>query len=216
MSSRESGPVHDDDEKFDDFLRQAARDYNAPVTPRADALWTAIEPEVARAIAPKRSSIRSFTFRVGAAIAATLVVGVAVGRWTSRLTVAPPPATASATQDSTSSSGYARAVTMEHFAEAEVFLTSVRSELKAGLPDADRAERSRDLLVRTRVLLGASQHRSPEVARLLEDLELLLAEIAALPSSSSSLDQEILDESMRDGNVIPRIRATLPARPAGA
>jgi hypothetical protein len=206
--------VHDDDEKFDDFLKQAARDYNAPVTPRADALWAAIEPEVARAIAPKPRAMRPFTLLVGSAIAATLVLGVAVGRWTSRTTTPAPVATAAA--DSSSSNGHARAVTMEHFAEAEVFLTSVRSELKAGVPDADRAERSRDLLVRTRVLLGASQQRTPEMARLLEDLELLLAEIAALPSSGSTLDQQILDESMRDGNVIPRIRATLPARPSGA
>jgi hypothetical protein len=208
--------VHDDDEQFDDFLRQAAKDYNAPATPRADALWKAIEPEVARAIAPKRRSIRPFTILVTSAIAATLVLGVAVGRWTSRQTTPSPAVAASAAPDSSSSNGHARAVTMEHFADAEVFLTSVRSELKAGLPDADRAERSRDLLVRTRVLLGASQQRTPEVARLLEDLELLLAEIAALPASGSPLDQQILDESMRDGNVIPRIRATLPARAAGA
>ena len=214
MSSRESGPVHDDDEKFDDFLRQAARDYNPPVTPRADALWAAIEPEVARAIAPKRWSIRPFTILVGSAIAATLVLGVALGRWTSPDTTSAPPV-AAALPDS-SANGYERAVTMQHFAEAEVFLTSVRSELKAGIADADRAERSRDLLVRTRVLLGESGHRSPEVARLLEDLELLLAEIAALPSAGSSLDQTLLDESMRDGNVIPRIRATLPHRAAGA
>jgi hypothetical protein len=208
--------VHDDDEKFDDFLRHAAKDYNAPVAPRTDALWAAIEPEVARAIAPKRRSMRPFTFLVGAAVAATLVLGVAIGRWTSRTTETRPVATRSTTADSSSMGPHARAVTLEHFAEAEVFLTSVRSELKAGLPDADRARRSRDLLVRTRVLLGASQHRAPEVARLLEDLELLLAEIAALPSAGSSLDQTLLDESMRDGNVIPRIRATLPARAAGA
>ena len=208
--------MHDDDEKFDDFLRDAARDYNAPVTPRADALWAAIAPEVAQAIAPKRRSFRPLYLVVGSAIAATLVLGVAVGRWSSPRSVTPPVAMRSATPDSSPVSGHARAVTMEHFAEAEVFLTSVRSELKAGLPDAERAERSRDLLVRTRVLLGASQHRSPEIARLLEDLELLLAEIAAMPSSNSSLDQTLLDESMRDGNVIPRIRATLPARAAGA
>jgi hypothetical protein len=214
MNSKESGPVHDD-EKFDDFLRQAAQDYNPPVTPRADAIWTAIEPQVAQAIAPRNRSIRPLTLFIGAAIAASLVIGVAVGRWTTRQ-VPVPPLTAAATTIDSSANRHARAITFEHLAEAEVFLTGVRSELKAGVPDAERAERSRDLLVRTRVLLGASQKRSPEVARLLEDLELLLAEIAALPAERSSLDQKLLDESMRDGNIIPRIRATLPARSAGA
>ena len=207
--------MHDDD-KFDDFLRNAAKDYNAPVTPRADALWTAIEPEVARAIAPRSRAVRPFTLFITAALAAALIIGVGVGRWSSRQAPASPVNTAAAAPDSSLANGRARAITLEHLAEAEVFLTGVRSELKSGIADAERAERSRDLLVRTRVLLGASPNRPPEVARLLEDLELLLAEIAALPSNRSSLDQKLLDESMRNGNIIPRIRATLPARSAGA
>jgi hypothetical protein len=71
------------------------------------------------------------------------------------------------------------------------------------------------LLVRTRLLLGASADRSPAVEQLLEDLELLLAEIAALPKSRSSMDARLLDETMREGNVLPRIRATLPAQTVG-
>jgi hypothetical protein len=217
MISKESGPVHDDDEKFDDFLRQAAKDYHAPTAaPRADALWTAIEPEVTRAIAPPHRSIRRYTFFIGAAIAATLIIGVAVGRWSSHQTPTSEAPSVAATYDSSASNRHARAITLEHLADAELFLTTVRSELRSGVPDAERAERSRDLLVRTRVLLGASRNQSPEVARLLEDLELLLAEIAALPPTRSSIDQKLLDESMRDGNIIPRIRATLPPRAAGA
>jgi hypothetical protein len=206
--------------KFDEFLREAAKDYNEPVAPPVEAIWAAIESDVAIAIAPAKRSRRLFitTSWIGLSIAATLVIGVAVGRWSARdvsgRSVRAPVRTA--TSDSTASSTQARAVTLEHLAEAEVFLTSVRAELKSGQTDADRAERSRDLLVRTRVLLGGSQKRSPEVERLLQDLELLLAEIAVLPSSRSSLDRTLLDESMRDGNIIPRIRATLPARPRAA
>lgn len=208
-----------DDTKFDDFLRQAASDYHAPVPPPADAIWAAIEKDVAQAIAPPSRASR--TFRAAAwmtlGIAATLLIGVAVGRWTARepaaqvAASAPPPAT-----DSAGRGAHARAVTFEHLADAEIFLITVRAELKAGRADADRADRSRNLLVRTRVLLGAMPNRTPEVERLLEDLELLLAEIAALPPERSSLDRTLLDESMRDGNILPRIRATLPARAAGA
>jgi hypothetical protein len=211
--------VHDD-EKFDEFLRHAASDYHAPVPPPADAIWAAIEQDVATAIAPvQRSAAHRFrpVMWIGVGVAATLMLGVAVGRWTAlRPVPATPPAVAATNGGSTASDVHARAVTMEHLAEAEVFLTSVRAELKAGRSDDERAERSRDLLVRTRVLLGSSADRSPEVARLLEDLELLLAEIAALPAKRGSLDKTLLDESMRDGNIIPRIRATLPVRPAGA
>jgi hypothetical protein len=154
----------------------------------------------------------SRAFIIGAAVAATLVLGVAIGRWSSQPSLV--ARTAAPVASDSSSNGHARAVTLEHLADAEVFLTTVRYELESGLPDAERAARSRELLGRTRVLLGASQRRSPEVARLLEDLELLLAEIAALPPARSSLDRKLLDESIRDGRVIPRIRATLPARAA--
>lgn len=212
-----------DDSKFDDFLRQGARDYNAPVPPPADAIWAAIERDVAQAIAPPSRASR--TFRAAAwmtlGIAATLLIGVAVGRRTARepgaqvaaqvVASTPPPTT-----DSAGTGAHARAVTFEHLEEAEVFLTTVRAELKSGRADTERADRSRNLLVRTRVLLGAVPNRTPEVERLLEDLELLLAEIAALPPDRSSLDRTLLDESMRGGNILPRIRSTLPARMAGA
>lgn len=214
--------MHDDD-KFDEFLRKTASDYHAPVPPSADAIWAAIEADVAKAIAPSESSRRWLTAAtwIGVGIAATLMLGVGFGRWNAR---APAPAVATtassptpSTNGTASTEPHARAVALAHLADAEVFLTNVRAELKTGLPDADRAERSRDLLVRTRVLLGGDQRRAPEVARLLEDLELLLAEIAAMPPThGGSLDKTLLDESMRDGNIIPRIRATLPARIAGA
>lgn len=210
--------MHDDD-KFDEFLRQAASDYHAPVPPPADAIWAAIEKDVATAIAPAQRSANRFrpVTWIALAVAATLMIGVAVGRWTAQPQPVAGTSTSVAVQGDASPHGApARAVTMEHLAEAEVFLTGVRAELKTGRPDVERAERSRDLLVRTRVLLGSSADRSPDVARLLEDLELLLAEIAAMPPTRGSLDKTLLDESMRNGNIIPRIRATLPARPAGA
>jgi len=211
-----------DDDKFDDFLRRAAKDYNAPVPPPADAIWSRIEGDVAKAIRP--AQIKQFRQRrtwilISTGIAATLMLGVAVGRWT----VGPvqiidtPVAVHQATtaDDSTRSAAHAEAVTLAHLADAEVFLTVVRSDLKAGRTDAERAARSRELLVRTRLLLGASADRSPAVEQLLEDLELLLAEIAALPKSRPSMDLRLLDETMREGNVLPRIRATLPAQSVG-
>ena len=119
-----------------------------------------------------------------------------------------------ATTDTAGAASYARANAIQHLAETEVFLTSVRADLKSGRSDADRSERSRELLVRTRLLLGTSATKTPEVQHLLEDLELLLAEIAASPVKSP-VDQKLLNESMRDGNILPRIRATLPAPSAG-
>lgn len=212
-----------DDERFDDFVRRNLKDYNAPVPPPADAIWASIEKDVAESIRPRAvrpTTIRRLWISIGVGIAATLMVGVAVGRWsTTRAPEAPliaaTPSLVSA-DDSARIATHARATMMEHLEEAEVFLTSVRADLKNGRADNERAGRSRELLSRTRLLLGASAKGSPEVARLLEDLELLLAEIAAVPRSRPSMDLKLLDEKMRQGNVLPRIRATLPAQAAGA
>ena len=202
-----------DDSQFDDFLRNAAKDYRATTTPPADTIWAAIEGDVAKAITPARTP-RRLWIPVGVGIAATLMIGVAVGRWTSNVAPIATVATHAAPVDTAATSSYTRAVTLEHLANAEVFLTAVRAEVKAGRSDAERAARSRELLSRTRLLLGEQKDHSPAVEQLLQDLELLLAEISALPSSGHSMDSKLLDETMRDGNILPRIRATLPAQPS--
>ncbi|MDB4916926.1 MAG: hypothetical protein JWM95_4570 [Gemmatimonadetes bacterium] len=200
-----------DDERFNDFLRHAAKDYNADATPPADAIWAAIHSDVAAAIQPRRR----LWIPIGVGIAATLMIGVAVGRWTSPVPAAPVAAvTHPVSDDSVRSVAHTRAATLEHLADAEVFLTTVRADVKTGRTDADRAARSRELLSRTRLLLGASAERSPAVEQLLQDLELLLAEISALPATKASMDTKLFDETMRDGNILPRIRATLPAQPS--
>lgn len=217
-----------DDMKFDEFLARVAKDYKSGIAPRANEIWAAIEPDVANAVRPSMRSrsiaalrstprLRTTTW-IGIGIAATLMIGVAIGRFSSRTTTRSQLVVQHAPRvidDSLSSAAHSRATTFEHLAEAEVFLTAVRADLKAGRSDAERTERSRELLVRTRLLLGNAARTSPEMSRLLEDLELLLAEISAMPAARSSMDKKLLDESMREGNVLPRIRATLPAQQAG-
>lgn len=212
-----------DDQKFDDFLRSAAKDYKAGSNARRDDVWAAIAPDVERALTGKKSftlprrRIATWTM-IGVGIAATLVIGIGVGRWTApspvtrQVAIQPPSVIV---EDSAARIAHVRSTAIEHLADAEVFLTAVRADMKSGRSEADRAERSRELLVRTRLLLGSTTNATPNVKRLLEDLELLLAEIAAMPQSRSPLDQKLLDESMREGNIIPRIRATLPAPQAG-
>jgi hypothetical protein len=117
--------------------------------------------------------------------------------------------------DSARAATIARAAVVRYLTDAEVFLTAVRADLKAGRQDADRAERSRQLLARTRLLMASDEPRSPTVDLLLRDLELMLAEISALPDSGRPLDERLIDERLRQGTLLPRIRTTLPAQSAG-
>ncbi|MEP6621979.1 MAG: hypothetical protein ABJE47_21835 [bacterium] len=219
--------MHDDtrsDDNFEDFLKREAKGYAAPSVPPADAMWAAIEADVAKAITPvRRIQPRRVWLAVGAAMAATLVIGVSVGRWAERhaagtVTTASAVGSASTTPDRATAErriAHTQASAAAHLEETELFLTSVRADLKAGRTDADRAARSRELLSRTRLLLSAPAGASPAVTQLLEDLELLLAEIAATPRNDGSMDKTLLNDTMRDGDVLVRIRTMLPARSAG-
>jgi hypothetical protein len=216
-----------DDSKFDEFLRRETNRYVEPVTPPADAIWAAIEQDVARAIRPPQTRPaptvttlvpRPVWIAVGLGIAATLVIGVALGRWSAPHQTAPAVAVATSREspdDSARAATLAAASVAQYLAEAEVFLTAVRADLKSGRREADRAERSRQLLARTRLLLASREPRSPTVDLLLRDLELLLAEISALPEAGRPLDERLIDERLRQGTILPRIRTTLPARSAG-
>src|SRR5262245_52173456 len=220
-SSKESGPMHDD--KFDEFLRRETDGYGEPVTPPAEAIWAAIERDVARAIQPGAGNAeRRFVSKqplwigIGLALAATLVIGVAVGRWSASSTTARPvTARREVPDDSARAAAVAQASVLQYLGEAEVFLTAVRADLKSGRKDNDRTERSRQLLSRTRLLLSSREPRSPAVDLLLRDLELLLAEISALPPAGRPMDERLIDERLRHGTILPRIRTTLPAQSAG-
>ncbi|MDQ6830710.1 MAG: hypothetical protein M3081_17760 [Gemmatimonadota bacterium] len=71
------------DDGFDEFLQNAARDYNAPPpVPRAE-MWSRIEQARAASRGTPVTPIRHTSRWVAAAIAlaATLVFGIALGRW---------------------------------------------------------------------------------------------------------------------------------------
>jgi len=207
-----------DDSKFDEFLRRETNRHTESVTPPADAIWSAIERDVARAIQPPVSAPRRLWLTVGVGIAATLVIGVGLGRWSKTRETSRPVAIGvshPSSDDSARAATLAQASVVQYLGEAEIFLTAVRADFKAGRRDSDRAERSRQLLARTRLLLTSDEPRSPTVDLLLRDLELLLAEISALPDTGRGLDERLIDERLRQGTILPRIRTTLPAQSAG-
>ena len=211
-------------DKDDEIIVREAKGYRAASQPPADAIWSRIKGDVAEAIRrPERRSGHNWTWLVaGAGIAAALVVGVAIGRRSVKSdTVAPSTTVASSAGPTAASTDSARdaqmrAVTLSHFAQAEVFLTEVRADLKSGRNNPLRDERSRELLARTRLIMASDARRAPSVEQLLQDLELVLAGISALPDSGvgRGSDVRLLDERIRVGEMLPRIRTILPSPPS--
>lgn len=70
------------EDRFDEFLRQAARDYNAPPDTPREAMWARIEAE-RRARAARRTAgpvHRRVWWGVALAVAAALLIGIGIGR----------------------------------------------------------------------------------------------------------------------------------------
>ena len=100
------------------------------------------------------------------------------------------------------------AAVVSHFSRAEAMLTSFRAD-SAGT-DASLDRWARDLLSDTRLLLDSPAASDLRRRRLLEDLELTLAQIVQLPAAASPDDQEIVDRAIERGELLTRLRNVVP------
>jgi len=100
-----------------------------------------------------------------------------------------------------------RVLTAQHLAQAEALLTGFRAEAPGGGGAAADAMWARDLLSTTRLLLDSPAARDPERRRLLEDLELVLAQLVLLPRADSPEERALIDRALRRGDVLTRLRS---------
>ena len=103
--------------------------------------------------------------------------------------------------------------TIRHLANAEALLTAFRTDSRDAKMDAQLSAWARDLLSNTRLLLDSPAADDPQRARLLGDLELVLAEIVQLSPGASAQDRGLIEGSIRNGQVMTRLRSAIPAGP---
>ena len=109
-----------------------------------------------------------------------------------------------------------RLAAAEHLLSTETLLATVSADARAGRADSSVSVWARDLLGTTRVLLDSPAARDPEMARLLQDLELVLAQVAQLRASRGAEDLQAIDRAVRRRDVMTRVRAAVPAGPLTA
>jgi hypothetical protein len=216
-----------DEDRLDDRILDAVRGYNAPpeTVPR-DAMWAGVAASrQARAAerAARRDHLRTW-LPIGAGLAAALALGVGIGR----VSVHPDggargpiagvytPSTNRRPSSATHVEAYRLAAT-EHLARAEALLTTFRSESQTGRLDPQVAGNARDLLSTTQLMLDTPVARDPRMRKLLDDLELVLAQIAQLRQQHSGDEIQLIDQAVRDRDVLSRLRTAVPAGalPAG-
>jgi hypothetical protein len=199
-------------DKFEEFVRTAINELDPrPEVPR-DAMWARID--AARRFRRAPRSILPAWSRWGLGIAALLAVGFALGRLT-----LDQPTTRSVSErtadagNTTATAGGGNALTptrvaaLRHLGRAEILLTSVRS----GSVDAQVQKWADDMLITTRLLLDSPTIEESRVTRLLEDLELLLTQIASASGPTSPAELDLIQRGIEQTDVLPRLRAAMPA-----
>jgi hypothetical protein len=233
------------DEQFESFLTREAAQYNAPSggVPR-DEMWVAIQ--AARADAPaharrpetrsplRRVASRWPSFRIGAALAATLVLGVAIGRFVltddattqSRVGLGRRDSTAAVITAAGGADGRSGAnadslgfglAADRHMTRAEALLVSYGS----GGNDRDADQRitlwARELLGDTRLMLDSPAAQDPARKRLLEDLEVVLVQIVQRGPRDANADERAhINNSIERTHVMARLRSARLSQTRGS
>jgi hypothetical protein len=200
-----------DDDPLDESLRAAARDYHRPPDPPREAMWRVIER--ARRLDRVRRPAPRWWLPWAAAAAAVLALGIAIGRvWRPGVAPAPVPVAAGpASAPSPVNETAYRLATVEHLGQSEAFLTLFRSSVRTGNQERMASATARQLLATNRMLLDSPAAQDRRIRLLLEDLELVLAEIAQLTPEATAGDRELIRDGMERGGVLPRLRTVVPA-----
>jgi hypothetical protein len=101
-------------------------------------------------------------------------------------------------------------VAARHFTAVEALLTSFAAEKDTSM-DASMRRWASDLLSTTRLLLDSPAGRNADRRRLLQDLELVLVQMAQPAPRNGSLDRDLIDHAIARRQVLTRIRSSIPA-----
>lgn len=106
---------------------------------------------------------------------------------------------------------------VNHLTAAEALLTSFRTRSPEDQQqDARLAAWARELLTNTRLLLDSPVAADPERRPLLQDLELLLVQIVQLSPGTTPQDREIMEKTLKQDQLMTRLRTAIPAGQRGS
>jgi hypothetical protein len=207
----DDAPLSMEDEPLDESLQAAAREYHRPPEAPRESMWREIDRARRLDRGGRPAPRRWIPWAVGAAAAAVLAVGIGIGRLSQP---EPGPAPVAAGTDWTAprvnETAY-RLATVEHLGQSEAFLTLFRTSVRNGNQERLASATARELLATNRLLLDSPAGHDRRMRLLLQDLELVLAEIAQLTPAASAGDRELIREGIERGGVLSRLRTVVPA-----
>ena len=206
------------DDRLDEQLEELAAEYHRPPETPREEMWAAIQKNRVTYRAPKRFAWKPLAWG-GLAAAAVLVIGIMIG-------IGVTPNRDIAGNDSTDTrvpevnpndpDRAFKIAAVQYLGETEEFLTLFRADVRQGAVDPNAAARARQLLSSNRLLMDSPAAQDPEIGRLLEDLELVLAEIARVSGTGTSQEEAgFIDDGIEEGGLLDRLRTAVPSGTPG-
>jgi uncharacterized membrane-anchored protein YhcB (DUF1043 family) len=206
-----------DDDRFEDVLRGLPRSFNPPPDAPLDEMWATIEDAHFNAPLPIARPRSLMTRTPWLAAAAALVIGIGIGRYlplSAKATIANPAVVASnptsPVADTSAVADAYRDQTNHYLGQAAALLISLPSKDANGKTDAAFASKASDLLVTTRLLIDSpAAAQDAKLRSLLEDLELVLVQIARLHTEKNKGDLDLIHQAVEQGDVISRLNSAV-------
>jgi hypothetical protein len=197
------------EDRLNELLDDARRTWPLPPEPDYQAMWGRIERE---AFAGVRLEQRTPSWRVfSLGIAAALMMGIGLGRFSMNETTSGPATVSSAivTDTATSAANAYDKVASELLGRTVVLLTSLPADNRNVGAGEQFSNQATELLTSTRLLLDSPAASDARFKDLLEDLELVLAQIAMLQSGRTRQDIDLITDALEERDVVPRIRSAV-------
>jgi len=201
-------------------LTELRENWRVAGEPPLDQMWQRVEAE---AFAPVHRGWAARWIRPLLPLAAMLVLGFGIGQLAPRLIGKGAESAATQVAESPEGGIPVRSVSSQevpfvgvatdYLERVTALLVTLAAQTRDGKSLEYSATQARDLLATTRLLMDAPQRLDPHLQGLLEDLELVLAQIARLPAKPDAPDVYLIDQALDQRDVIPRLRVFLAENP---
>jgi NH3-dependent NAD+ synthetase len=205
-----------EDHKLDQLLEDARSSYRVPPAPAVEAIWHAVEAEAFAPQVRTHDTHRMLDWRIaGMLAAASLVIGIVGGRWSTSVA---PTATMAAAATETEVSNVAlpyQQTTEEVLGRTAVLLAALRTEDTKDVNAQLMNEQASRLLTNVRFLLDSPAAADPQMQALLLDLELTLAQVARMQPARGQTELTLINDAVAERDIVPRIRSAVVEMSAG-
>lgn len=201
------------EDQMDQMIRQAAQAYHQPPATPREEMWHAIrEARQAPVVRPIHRPIRWLAW--SAAAAAVLAVGVGIGLMIRPATGPEDPVVSVAAVDDAAGETVSMAlatVAAEHLAQSEIFLALFRDAVRSGTSSGGASTTARHLLTNNRLIADSPVAADPALRELLQDLELVLAQISQLSDDSWEGETGLITDGLEQRALMTRLQTVVDA-----